>query len=311
MVMKGSIAKRKPNGAGRTFFLAGMVLILAATFSAVGGAAERELRTLAIDQLPWHVPMVVGASVLGMRGNDRPADIWPVVIAPPAAAGLRDPEFLYSGFSLADVAVIDTRMSERLPGGIALRALLTFVDGAGRRARTLLGVHYTISERDVEIAEANVLPVAPARPEARLFIVPAEAFPGPVLDTVSDPLELLRQVSAKAVTGPAAGRVTRAPGDYTVFAFFLDRLPPDAEVQLRVSDVEDGIGGDPGNSVGLYYQGWRVAVLRARFAIDAGLELFLKAVYRPGSGVPAEDRKPRLAGVLSSHRGSGAGPASR
>ncbi len=158
----------------------------------------------------------------------------------------------------------------------------------------MLAVRYGFSGRNVKILKASVLPVAPSKPLAKIFIVPAKDVPSNFLQL--DEREMLTHVAAKAVR--RSGNIQKTKKDYYVFAYYLDRLPADAEVQLRVSEAKDGIRGDPGNSVGLYYQGRRVAVQRATFALNGKHELFFKALYQPASeGQPS----PQLAEVVSTH----------
>jgi hypothetical protein len=252
------------------------------------------LRSLARKRIPWHATMAIGAAVLSMRGQAKPVDLFPVSLSPEAAKDLREPNFRYDGYTLSGLAITGFQASEAQPGAIDMSALLTFSDAMGRRATTMLGVRYGFSGRNVKILKASVLPVAPSRPQAKIFIVPAKDVPSNFLRL--DEREMLTHVAAKAVR--RSGKIQKTPEDYYVFAYFVDRLPADAEVQLRVSETKDGIRGFPGNSVGLYYQGRRVAVQRATFALNAKQELFFKALYQPASkGRPS----PQLAEVISTH----------
>ncbi|HJO73923.1 MAG TPA: hypothetical protein QGH84_01745 [Rhodospirillales bacterium] len=252
------------------------------------------LRSLARNKIPWHATMAIGAAVLSMRGQAKPVDLFPVSLSPEAAKDLQDPDFRYEGYALSGLAITEFQASTAQPGAVEISALLTFSDAIGRRVSTMLAVRYGFSGRNVKILKASVLPVAPSKPLAKIFIVPAKDVPSNFLQL--DEREMLTHVAAKAVR--RSGNIQKTKKDYYVFAYYLDRLPADAEVQLRVSEAKDGIRGDPGNSVGLYYQGRRVAVQRATFALNGKHELFFKALYQPASeGRPS----PQLAEVVSTH----------
>ena len=262
------------------------------------------LRTAGVDDLPYHVSMIVGASVLAMRGRDTPEAVWPVWIASEARAALQEPEFRYQGFALAATGLAEFDGPTTDPETASLSAVLDFVDDAGRRASAALLVEYGFTSERLEIREAEVVALAPARPEVRLFMVPADAFPGSALQSKGNGLELLR-----AVVENASNEAWPLPREYYIFAFIADRLPPDAVLELRLSDAKEGIEGHPANTVQLDHQGWRTAVTRATFTRTASEEFFVKAIYRPGSGTPREERVPTLAAVSSSYPSAAASAA--
>lgn len=257
-----------------------------------GGA---RLRTAGVDDIPYHVSMIVGASVLTMRGRDTPEAIWPVRIAAEARAALREPEFRYEGFTLVATGLASFDEPTTDPETASLSAVLDFVDDAGRRASVALLVGYGFTGEWLEIRGAEVVTLAPTRPEVRVFIVPADEFPAGALQSEGDGLELLRAAVENASREPSP-----LPREYYIFAFSANRLPLDAVIELRLSDTPEGIEGHPGNSVQLDHQGWRTAVMRGTFARTAGEEFFIKAIYRPGAGTPIEERPPRLVAVVSS-----------
>ena len=286
---------------GRSCLLAvGALLVLLASpgpHASRGQEADGgpRLRTAAVNDLPYHVSMIVGASVLAMRGRDTPEAMWPVRIATEARAALQEPEFGYEGFALVATGLASFDEPSTDPETASLSAVLDFIDDAGRRASAALLVEYGFASEWLEIREAEVVALAPTRPEVRVFIVPVDEFPGGALQSEGDGLELLRAVVENASHEPSS-----LQREYYIFAFGADRLPPDAVLELRLSDTPDGIEGYPGNSVQLDHHGWRTAVMRATFARTPGEEFFIKAVYRPGAGTPLEERSPRLVAVASS-----------
>lgn len=298
------------KAAHRLFLILGLTVGLAMTAGGVPravaqSAGDEDRPVVSLDELPLDLSLVIGASVLRMRGVDDPETTWPIIFSSPAGAGLQEPDFDYDGFTLVGVALTDWDLLAAAPPTLTLNALLIFGDPAGRRATMSLIADYGFTEENMVIGSASALTLAPPDPEVRLFIVPAEDVPDDVLDVEAGELELLHHVAAHAVGVSGSAQPPTTARDYYVFAFIVDRLPPDAQVQLRVSDTPEGIDGEAGNAVDVDFHGWRVAVLRGTFTLNSGPELFIKAVYTPGGDTPPEQRSPRLAAVFSSHLDSG------
>lgn len=77
-------------------------------------------------------------------------------------------------------------------------------------------------------------------------------------------------------------------------------MPPDAEVQIRLSGQPDSSAGYAAGGA-MDFDGWRVVRLRGAFALNGPTEFFIKAVYQPGGPVPGFDRDPQVLAVVSSH----------
>lgn len=276
-----------------------VVLMLALSSQAPSpaqAAGDEEHPLLSGDEVPTELSLVISASVLSMRGEDDPETIWPVSISPEAAAGLKDPNFAFDGFTLLGTGLRSWDMVSDDPPLYTLSAVLVFADEVGRRATMSLVADYSISDQNLKIERAVALTMAPPSPETRIYVVAAKDIPGSLLERSADQLELFRTVADRAVHS-AGG----APQDYYVFAFVIDRVSPDSQFQLMVSDQAAGLSGASGNAVTTDFSGWRVGVLRGEFALGAGPELFFKTVYTPGAREADGGGKARLAGVFSSH----------
>ena len=248
-----------------------------------------------VERLPWEVETVLGALVLAMRKSENAGPLWPVTMEEGLALGLQEAAFRYQDFDLSAVAVTHYRRAG--VGGFDLSALLVFLDGSGRRASVSAALSFAIDENAVHIRAAELAQLAPSTPAVRLAIMVAAG---------------LEPDRPAAMAGVVEGEVTPRtaspiPQPYEVFAFVLDRLPPDAGIEIRLGAESAGVAGySAGSSADL--DGWRVARMRGTFALNGPSEFFIKAVYQPGGEVPGADRSPLQLGVLSSH-GAGAPPA--
>jgi hypothetical protein len=184
-----------------------------------------------IEILPWDVATVIGASVLVMRGVDDPNETFPVIVAPEAAAGLQEPDFRYAGFVLSGATVTDYRESVDPPESVSLGVVLGFVDAAGRRATVSLFVDYEFSGDSLSVGRASALPLGPDVPEVRLFVVPVEAVPADAFRPETTLHELLSLAAANDVANRTGGETTLLR-DYYLLGFVVDRLWPDAAVEL-------------------------------------------------------------------------------
>ena len=251
---------------------------------------------------------MIGASVLRMRGVEDSDQTFPVVFDS-ASTDLAEPEFRYDGFVLSAIAVTDYRESVEPPETVSLEVVLSFVDIVGRRATVSLFVDYGFSDSTLNVSEAVAVPLGPDIPEVRMFVVPVDAMPPDAFRSDTTQFELLRLAAANDVAGRQGESLGSVPQEYYLLGFVVDRLWPDAIVELRVSDDPEGLVGAEANSLELDFQGWRVAVLRTVLALNTGDETFVKTIYQPGSDNPPAERAPRLAGVFSSHVSAAATPS--
>ncbi len=261
------------------------------------GGAQNRYRIEAVERLPWEMAAVLGAAVLEMRKLEKAGPTWPVIIDESAARALKEPVFRYQGFDLSAIAV--TRYQRAMSGAFDLSAILTFLDGGGRRASVSAVLSFLITEETIQIVTAELAFLAPPEIRVRVAIVPTESAPelAPEIKPDVDPVAAMIQSVENEVTPQTEGSV---PQSFDILAFFLDRMPPDAEVQIRLGEQPDGATGYAAGST-LDFDGWRVVRLRGAFALNGPTEFFIKAVYQPGGPVPGFDRDPQVLQVVSSH----------
>ena len=280
-----------------TTLVAALFVVVAHTSSA--NAQTTGTTTLSeLADLRWDVKLVIAAAVHRMRGQDDELLYWPARFAQGADKSFPYSDFQYEGFSLDAVAILGMAPDELDPESLFLSALLTFRDPLGRRAFTTLTARYRISGNNLDITQAAVATVAPERPRALLFIVPAERMPSHIFE--ASPEEFLVHVASNSVI--AKNDHSSDPRDYFVVAWFLDRLPTGAKAGLRISADPDGIAGDRGNTTEFSDRGFRVLVMRGVFALNRSPAFFFKVLYTPESATDKE-QSIRLVSRVSSHVG--------
>ena len=241
------------------------------------------------EELPWEITAVIGGAVLEIRKLEETGPMWPVQFDDKVARALKESEFRYQGFGLSAVAV--TSYQRAFSGAMDLSALLIFVDGDGRRGIVSLVLSFLISGDGLQVVSADLALMAAPNPRARLVITPAG------LSANANFAGLLSAAAENEITPRTAASFLQ---DFEVSAFFLDRLPPDAQVQIRLGADEDGPAGF-GVGASLDFDGWRVARMIGAFALNGPSEFFIKALVQPGGPVPGFDRDAQVAGVISSH----------
>jgi len=247
--------------------------------------------------ITWDTSAVIDASALVMRGIDNSSQLWPVRFSDAALKTLREPHFRFEGFSLSAAGGRRLPAASVAPAMRGFDAVLKFTDILGRRTAVALRAEYDLSNGGLQVGRADVMSIVPERPTVRFLFVPAADLPSSSVTSHPKDTDFLRLAMSKAVAGPGRPVAPTGPTDFYVFAFFLNRLPPDANVEMRVSAKPDGIGGTLGNSVELSFHGWKTAVLRATFALDDTNPLYFKAIYRISGDISGTPVDSRMAGV--------------
>jgi len=242
-----------------------------------------------VETLPWEIAAVVGAAVLEMRKLEDAGPVWPVAFEDGAAQALKEPDFRYQGFDLSAVAV--TWYQRTFSGAMDLSAILTFVDGDGRRGVVSAVLSFIITGDGIQVIAADVALMAPPTNRVRIVIAPAGVSPNANFSG------LLNAAAENEIIPVTADPF---PQDFEIQGFFLDRMPPDAQVEIRLG--RDGTS-TAGFGVGAVtdFDGWRVARMVGAFALNGPSEFFIKTLVQPGGPVPGFDRDPVLVGVVSSH----------
>lgn len=254
--------------------------------------------TVAGGTLPWEMRLLLGAVVADLRELESPVPAWPVRLSPAALNSLRAQRGSLGGFDLAGVSV--TRYGVVSAGTSAVfefSGALTFVDSVARRASYSVILRFSFEGDGIVVAAADVAPIAPERPTVHMAFVAATEL-GRLNRGAGLGPALLRSIAAAADR-----RGTGVPAEYYAFAIVLDRASSEARVGLRTALEPAGVAGYPGMPTVLDFDGWRVLIERATFALAAHPAFHFKTIYQA-----AADASPVLLGATSTLLGAaGAG----
>ena len=281
--------------------------------SAVAKDPPSKLISIDTDKAPPELVMVISAIVLEMRGQPQPRGDWPeIVFSNGITKELLEPQFRYAGFKLLQTIVDEYLTPEKNNGLARLKGHLHFLDAAKRRTIVALETEYKLTPQNIIIKKAKIRPIFPFRPELNLFIVPAEKVTKNDFDMFLNNALTLGFILNNCVPAGKPGQVPKGIRDYYVFAFYLDRLSPDDQTELRLSRTSNGIQGkkitfrepdgiaETGYSeVHFGHSGWHVDIARCRISLT-GEKLYLKAIFKTGTkqSNKIEMGKPFLAGVF-------------
>ncbi len=254
--------------------------------------------TVAGGTLPWEMRLLLAAVVADLRELESPVPAWPVRLSPAALNSLRGQRGSLGGFDLAGVSV--TRYGVASAGTSAVfefSGALTFVDSVARRASYSVILRFSFEGDGIVVAAADVAPIAPERPAVHMAFVAATEL-GRLNRGAGLGPALLRSIAAAADR-----RGTGVPAEYYAFAIVLDRASSEARVGLRTALEPAGVAGYPGMPTVLDFDGWRVLIERATFALAAHPAFHFKTIYQA-----AADASPVLLGATSTLLGAaGAG----
>jgi peptidoglycan hydrolase-like protein with peptidoglycan-binding domain len=273
-----------------------------------------KLISIDTDKAPPELVMVISAIVLEMRGQPQPKGDWPeIVFSRGITKELLEPQFRYAGFKLLQTIVDEYLTPDKNNGLARLKGHFHFLDAAKRRTIVALETEYKLTSKNIIIKKAKIRPIYPFRPEMNLFIVPAEKVTKKEFEFFSNNALTLGFILNNCVSAGKPGQVPKGIRDYYVFAFYLDRLSPDDQTELRLSRTPNGIKGktlafrEPEGIVKTGYSemhidhsGWHVDIARCRISLT-GEKLYIKAIFKAGrkKNNKLEIGKPVLAGAFS------------
>ncbi len=271
------------------------------------------------DEIPGDVRLVVAAIVETMRHNSL--SLRNVSFNPSGSHILADPFFDFSGFSLASVLIYDYSSQEISSDRhfCRLRGSLLFVDELNRTAINYFQADYEAGRQGIDISRSFSLPASPVFLNTQAFIINknelewimdhVEDFPGFYLSVVDrshtmtpTPEEIRKRQELEEMS--FFERVRSAPAtqreDNAMVIFSMDRLTPDAEFEVVVTETLHGRRSivDP---YYLDFNGWRVALFAGNFAVDRDV-FHAKAYYRPEEGVLPQGKDEVVVGIFKSEK---------
>lgn len=243
-----------------------------------------------LAETPADIAAAALAVIARMRGIGDPDVTDPVFFADGVGEKLVEESFFYDGFDVETIRIGYLGPSETGAPGRRVYGTLGFVDPLGRRATTSFGIDYVLGDGDIFVADAARRTVGMMQPDVRLYVLDSDDVPDDFLAEIEDHVAFLEFVAANAV--PVADMAeTEKPGDYTVVALSLDRMPVDGSLYVNVGAAASGEKISLGEQLVLDFDGWRVAAVRG--VLDMGPEspLAIEALYSPSYFAPEGTRE--------------------
>ena len=236
---------------------------------------------------------------LSLEGGSARSPKTRVQFATAAAKPPADPVIEKNGLKMVGAAVTGFEKQEQDRGVRKIRGMITHGDGYSRFMYTQFTALYRfVGDTSIVIDNATVKPVEPIRPRVAVFMVPAHTVP-PDIGKAYPYTKVLEFVMKNAADVQGTKKTDRTLRDYYVFAFFMERLAPDAETGLLISNKPEGLSGQRKGIVRFQQDGWHGAFIPATFGIDKDPEVYFKVLFKPGSYTPIKQRLPRLLGVYT------------
>ncbi|MBU1003548.1 MAG: hypothetical protein KKE73_13625 [Proteobacteria bacterium] len=225
------------------------------------------------DDLPEEASAYPLDAVLAMRGivgHLQGKTLSGVNFSPDAHHALAAHGFDYPDFRVQDHRLLHYTSREDGPVGRYASGAVTLTDRYERGAGLVYSTLYTLGEKGLNIDVAQATPFYTTTPKIRVFLVPKDGLPAPAA-AWTDTFEAMRRLNSMPKDGLADARLLDT---HALAVFLLDRTAPDAVVQLsldipelrRILPIVDLSPEDYRD-----YNGWRVAIVQVKPAMQAGL----------------------------------------
>jgi hypothetical protein len=284
----------------RTALLACLSLALAAP------AAAESLEEMVTAGVTPDSLAVTGAVAQLLRGRTDAAAVAPAVVPAALAEPVAGQAFLYDAFDLDGVSIGNYGPAAD-GAGINLTGMLHYADPWGRRAVSSFGADYVVAGETLAVSRLDARPLYMPLPEVALFYVPAAAVPASTLRALPRTFDAFYALAADhAVVFDPPWGVPTEPAEYYVLAFFMERVAPDARVELVIGGDADSLDGEGAGEMLFDDLGFPMLAARARLALNTQPETLVKVIHTPGSEIVAEQRTPALIGLFSTIAVAGA-----
>lgn len=242
-----------------------------------------------LAQQPAHIKLVIAAMVNKMRGG-RDA-IPEVVFDSNGKHAFYDSDFTYDEFDLAGIQITGFTVTNQTDNQAQLivEGIFNFIDLIGRGSATYFAADYTVHKNGITIDNSGTALIPPGFPDIETYYVPKSSFDGINMKEISSFMDLYlhailnafkmepteeERKNKEAFEKLAAWKKMTASNkvkaeDYYIMAFCKDRLPPEASLEMKVTQkpqMKEKIIFDTGY---VYDQGWRVMIAGGTFSPDA------------------------------------------
>lgn len=183
--------------------------------------------------------------------------------------------------------------------GRSIGGVLLHQDGFGRCVSTRFdAVYYRSPNGLIQVSETALASLAPPLPSTGVYIVPAEKVTPSILNARPSVL-LMDYIAKNAVARIRTSKNDRMARNYYLFAFVMHRLAEDSRIDLVVSDMMSGFGGNGKNARAVQDRGWYMAYMPIKTGLGRSEQLYFKVIYTAGSNTPGADPKPAVIGVYT------------
>ncbi len=227
----------------------------------------------------------------------KPESERAVIFDPAGRHQLREPGFAYPGFIVARIDYSDYGLLQEDRTAIMARGAMQFQDEYQRAASVAFMAKYRVSDDgEITILDSLAEPYSPPNPRVGVIFVDRETVKN-AGQGIYDSWEKLFTFAVNNAVG--RGETSKRPNYYYVFVFCLDRIAPDAKLDVIASRKQDE--KRPTKSIAdtdyLDYQGYRVGVAGGKMTLESSKNVFyINIYYTPGSDVPQDKRAKKLVG---------------
>ncbi|MGE4290869.1 MAG: hypothetical protein AB7E32_01550 [Desulfovibrio sp.] len=240
-----------------------------------------------VETIPPDVELVTASLVYEMQHGDPAGRV--VSFGPENQNMLREENFSYTGFNLANIRFTGAEQLSDAPLRRMIAAVAQFNDSHNRAALAYLQAEYLVEKNELKIERSWVRPFAPTDPRLEVVVVPlsaVDAAGGGIYDS-------WESLYTFATQNKVSEEAAKSRDWYVLYVFCMDRIAPDADFyavvgkKSRDTDKAKSLA----KPVDLDYDGYRVSVIKARFRIgNAARRFYVNVQYRPGL---SEDRDSR------------------
>ncbi|WP_040417397.1 peptidoglycan-binding domain-containing protein [Desulfonatronospira thiodismutans] len=267
------------------------------------------------EEVSGDIRLVVAAIVEQMRNEDNTSQY--VSFNNRGSHRLTYPAFHFNGFSLTSTLIQNYNCETvNNVNECYLDGFFTFADDFQRTSIDYFNVEYAVHDNSIVIHDSFAVNAPPTIPRLQAYIVPREDF-SKVVDRADSYYSFYAGIVSSAhniVPTDEEQRqhekleqmsfferlrsgVTREREDNVVIIFAMDRLTPNAEFEVQVTESLYS-----SNSLVtpeyINYQGWRAAIFGGNFAIDRD-NFYIKAYYEPAIDIYPDGTERILAGLFT------------
>ncbi len=270
-------------------------------------------------EVPGDVRLVTYAVLEKML--KKPHSLQNVRFDPSGKHVLTEPDFDFQNFSLTSIMIQDYQVKE-LSGNdffCRLEGYLTFTDHVNRQTVNYYQAEYRMTQAGIDVIKSVSLTVPPVFPYVQAFIINKnemmrivksgldfpELYSGVVsrardMTPTQEEIRQRHELEEMSFFQRVRNTPLREREDNVMVIFVMDRLTPDAEIEVKVTstlhDSRSIVSPDFFD-----FDGWQVAVFGGNFTIDRDV-FYAKVYYRSARGILPDGNEEVLIGLFTSEK---------